>query len=926
MRSWARIVIGIGLGIWLGLSLHGDLAAQNLTAQDMEVPAPWIAQGTTDSSQSLPSPLEWVQLGKQHYDAEQYQQANQDLQQAIVGYAALDDWLNQAQALGLQAQVLQKLGDWQVAQNRLDQSLALLAAAPNPDRRVRAQVLNTQGQLDLAIGQAASALEIWEQATADYAAVQDQAGLIGSQLNQLQALQSLGWYHRADQLRQTLDAQLQQLPDSPLKVKGLLSFGDLLRLQGDLQPSQQTLNQARSIALRLNLQQEVGQADLSLGNTARVAAARAATLNLDGQAQTNRQAALHYYQTAAMAPGLLIKTQAQLNQLQMLVALNRLPEALVLIPPIQQSLAQLPVSRTIVDAQINLANSLMQLFVHQNVGTGLWPPLESQELEPQVLVPEVLNRAIDQAQTLRDRWATALAVGTLGHWYEQQQTWTGALALTEQALQQAQSIRAPELVYQWQWQMGRLLQAETEMATHTSLAQSQALDYYTAAVATLDGLRSDLVTLNPDVQFSFRESVEPVYRQLVDLLLRDPQPTADHLVQARNVIESLQLAELDNFFRDTCAHAQTISIGSMDLNAAVVYPIMLPDRLEIILQLPPPESAQATATAWVPAPDRLRHYRQSQVSEDSINQVATDLRDNLTRPSTPIGVIKDHSQLLYNWLIQPFYQDLMPSQTVIRTLVFVLDGTLRNLPMAVLYDGEHYLVEQFAVAVTPGLQLLESRPLQRQSLQVLLGGTANAPSFIQEHLAPLNYVDLELSRIAAMVPTSQVLLDQQFQQQDLKAQLEGGLFNVVHLATHGQFSADPEQTFILDWQQRVLPRDLGVLLTSEDPDRAVTHPIELLVLSACETAAGDRRAALGLAGMALRAGARSTLATLWQVDDASTADFMVQFYQALVQPQTTKAEALRQVQLAFLAQAEKQNRHLARPYFWAPFILVGNWL
>jgi CHAT domain-containing protein len=99
------------------------------------------------------------------------------------------------------------------------------------------------------------------------------------------------------------------------------------------------------------------------------------------------------------------------------------------------------------------------------------------------------------------------------------------------------------------------------------------------------------------------------------------------------------------------------------------------------------------------------------------------------------------------------------------------------------------------------------------------------------------------------------------------------------------------------------------------------NPIELLVLSACQTATGDRRAALGLAGLAVRSGARSTLATLWSVNDRSTALFMVEFYRELGQPGVTKAQAVRNAQLALLKQPQYEH-----PYYWAPFILLGNWL
>jgi CHAT domain-containing protein len=142
---------------------------------------------------------------------------------------------------------------------------------------------------------------------------------------------------------------------------------------------------------------------------------------------------------------------------------------------------------------------------------------------------------------------------------------------------------------------------------------------------------------------------------------------------------------------------------------------------------------------------------------------------------------------------------------------------------------------------------------------------------------------------------------------------------VVHLATHGQFSSNAENTFILAWNERISVKQLGRLLEArEQNDR---KPIELLVLSACQTAAGDNRAALGLAGVAVRSGARSTLATLWPVDDRSTSDFMGEFYQALAQSQVTKAQAVRQAQLALLKQPK--FRH---PFYWAPFVLIGNWL
>jgi CHAT domain-containing protein len=163
------------------------------------------------------------------------------------------------------------------------------------------------------------------------------------------------------------------------------------------------------------------------------------------------------------------------------------------------------------------------------------------------------------------------------------------------------------------------------------------------------------------------------------------------------------------------------------------------------------------------------------------------------------------------------------------------------------------------------------------------------------------------------------LLNREFTSTAFQDQINALPFPVVHLATHGQFSSQASETFLLTWDDRLDVNQLNDLLQSREPSR--TGPIELLVLSACETLTGDKRAALGLAGVAVRAGARSTLATLWSVNDEATAFLMGQFYEALKDPTVTKAEALRLAQLALL-----KNSRFERPYFWAPYVLVGNWL
>lgn len=472
------------------------------------------------------------------------------------------------------------------------------------------------------------------------------------------------------------------------------------------------------------------------------------------------------------------------------------------------------------------------------------------------------------------------------------------------ALVIAQSINASDISYQWQWQMGRSLLAEN--------AIDEAIKYYTEAFKNLSDLRSDLVALNPEVQFDFRESAEPVYRQLVDLLLRSPQVSRDRLIQARQVMEALQLAELDNFFGDACAQAKQVNIDQLDATAAVIYPIILPNRLEVIVKLP--------------GSDNLRHYSHTNISETQVDVAVSHLQNSLKQRSTSLGLIKKEAKQLYDWLIKPFADELETTKTreqsQIKTLVFVLDGSLRNLPMAILHDGQKYLIERYAVSVTPSLQLLEPKPLQKEALSVLIAGATDAPSFQKEGLNAIDNVAVELAGIKERIQRNKILENQEFSKQNVQININNTPFNILHLATHGKFSSNPERTFILDWNERINVKDLDTLLRLNY--QRIANPIELLILSACETATGDNRAALGLAGVAIRAGARTTLASLWQINDASTAEFMIQFYQELNRGQVTKAEALRNTQLAFLQQSTDSDYN--RPYHWAAFILVGNWL
>ncbi|MDZ8238271.1 MAG: CHAT domain-containing protein [Nostoc sp. ChiQUE01a] len=838
-----------------------------------------------------------VHSGKEFYDVGQFSQAAQILKQAAQEYDTKTSPLHQAQALSLLSLTYQKLGQWQAAQNAIAKSLILLeSASKQPEySQILGQVLNAQGHLQFTKGEVQAALKTWQRAETAYRQAKDAVGVIGSRISQAQALQSLGFYRRAQKQLLQIEAQVQQTQDLPLKTVGLQNLGNLYNRVGELQTAKRLLVESVSLSRKINNSTLESQGLLSLGNTERLQAKQSAVLNYPEQVQRSQTAALEYYQqVAAIASSTISRTQAQVNQLNLLLDMQQLTAANTLWMELQQQLPKLPISRSTVYIYINLAQSLGKL-----PATAKHSPAMQKAL---------LQRAIEQANTLDDLRAKSTAMGTLGQVEERIQNFIQAQVLTEQALQIAEEITAPDLIYQWQWQMGRLLEKGRGDGENLLVSSQEAIAYYTQAVKSLQSLRGDLVALNPDIQFSFRESVEPVYRQLVDLLLREPEPSIENLSQARNVIEALQIAELDNFFRDACSLAQPVSIDNLDPNAAIIYPIVLSDRLEIIIKLPGKNS--------------LRHYTQANLSETQVDDAVANLLTSLRKRSTSLSQTKAAAKKLYDWLIKPIASELQNPQNQVKTLAFVMDGSLRNIPPAMLYDGKQYLIENYAVVLTPGLQLFSSQPWADRNFKTLLAGTTKAPSFEKEHLGSLDNVGVELAEISQQISQSKKLEDQKFLLEEIRQNLETEPFNIVHIATHGKFSSDPEQTYILDWNKRINIRDLDSLFRTSNPRE--NKPTELLILSACETAVGDKRAALGLAGIAIRAGARSTIATLIQINDASTAEFMQRLYKQLQNPYLTKVEALRNTQLAFLK--DYPNTDYNRPYYWAPFILAGNWL
>ncbi len=510
----------------------------------------------------------------------------------------------------------------------------------------------------------------------------------------------------------------------------------------------------------------------------------------------------------------------------------------------------------------------------------------------QSFIYHAYKQAATIGENISDARVVSYASGYLGKLYLDEKQYKEASQLTRQAIFSIENIQAPEILFLWQWQTGRILKAEGMIEA--------AMSSYQQAVSTLNTVRQDFLAHQHDAS-SFRKEITPLYLELADLLLQssdtiqDSEKLQNKLIAARNTMEQLKAAELQDYFKDDCVSAlqqKLRTLEAIDRRTAAIYPILLDDRTEVLLSLPNGIKRFTIATNRVDITHEVREFRRK-------------LENRTTREYLP------HAQKLYQWLIAPLKTVL--SEHKIDTLIIVPDESLRTIPMAALHDGEAFLIEKYAIANTPGLNLTDPKPLSAESVRVLAIGLAKAV----QGFSALPHVTSELSNIKKTFG-GQVLLDNEFLLNSVQNELKQTPYNIVHIASHGHFKSDAQESFILSFDEKLNMNKLEQLIGLS---RFRENPIELLTLSACQTAAGDDRAALGLAGIAIKAGARSAVATLWLINDQAASDLVAEFYHQLKETNASKAQALRNAQVHLINDTAYQH-----PYFWSPFLLIGNWL
>lgn len=697
----------------------------------------------------------------------------------------------------------------------------------------------------------------------------------------------------------------------------------------------------------------------------------------------NLEAKLRHVEVAQRLYDTVLRLAPADPGIQASVALNRVPLAAA-----DQRLALL-------DGAQRLASGLSTAKERAafSLNLGLQAKVASDGPAARRLAYRAFVQALAAARQAGDARLLAASQNQLAQLYEDEHRSDEALLLTTQGIQTAQAPAARDLLIQLEWRRGRLLSAQGNVAA--------AIGAYQRAVDQIESVRQDIPVEYDNGRSSFRDTLEPVYVGLADLLLRqasqlDESALATNLLRVRDTLELVKQTELEDFLGNRCALEGTrrvrTRIATRDAgvpaggstggvagstagatqhiavarSTAVLYPVILTDRLELLVETSAGISRHTVAVT-------AAALRQDVVA------FAAALRTR--RPSLELA------QRLYAALLLPAGAVLQRES--IDTVVVVPDGVLRLVPFGALHDGQRFAIEQYAFAVVPAVTLPDSTSEQgaQRPFNLLLAGVS-APGAVVEKLPAwitaqllsepdasaaagpggaramfthstgarnirvtdaspdgdgvsvnaaaalssssvadkatrrrslqdklaLGGVVAEIDAIAKLAPST-TLLNEGFSVRAFSEQVSSGRYSVVHIASHGVFGSTADGTFLMAHDDVITIDQLQAFLRGPD---LRNHPVDLLTLSACETAEGDDRAPLGLSGAALKAQAQSALGSLWPVSDDAAQRLMGSFYGNLVHAGIrNRAKALQAAQIQMLGQ-----QGLQAPYFWAPFILV----
>ena len=939
--------------------------------------------------------------GIQQIKIGQYQSAIQSLQHALTICRETQEHRKETTTLTALGLAYLRLGDVTRAMQLRQQALTIAKELKDTELekfvlellkidqrnliKAEADRLFKQGTQQYQTSRFQSALHSWKQVLVIYQEIKDRQGE-GATLGSLGSVyDSLGDYNKAIAYHQQALTIAREIHDRQSEGKALGNLGVACMGLGNYTNAVEYGQQWLAIAREIDDRQSEGRALNNLGNAYRNLGNYAEAIEYEQQALKITKETSDYQSQGAVLNGLgiIYKNLGDLRK-----AIEYYQEALVIVRGISDRQGEGGILNSMGIAYKNLGNYSKAIEYHQQA-LVIARKIYDHEGESEALgslgnaygllgnyakAIEYHQQALTIDREIHDRQSEGQSLGNLGVAYFSLGNYAKAIEYHQQALAIAREVGDLKSEGIALNNIGATLiqQKRPELA----------IVFYKQSINVYESIRTGIQSLPREQQESYINSVADTYRSLADLLLKQ-----DRVLEAQRVLDLLKVQELQNYLRNVRGKLQpaqgisnrppeqqlsdrfiqshitqqqafeqfirsqevqeliaqlspkaqkqsidledfrslTSTLTALHQDAVLLYPLILPDRVELVLL----------------APGLAPIHRSSPVKKEDLNRAIANFRAALQNPNSDAKV---PAQQLYQWLIAPISADLAKAHA--KTILYAPDGQLRYIPLAALHDGHQWLAETYRIQNITAKSLI-SLSLQRQTIPKVLAAAFSQGSYtfkVGSESFTFNGLPgaaREISLLATLLPGTAQLLDQDFTANGVLTRLNN--YNILHLATHGAIvTSDPTQSFILFGDGK------PVNLTQIDSDWSFQNT-DLVVLSACETGLGglgNGEEILGLGYVMQKAGAKSTIASLWQVDDNGTQALMDAFYAALKTGKLTKAEALQKAQIVLIAGNHAANGeqraslrlpsnipatvskspNLSHPYYWAPFILIGNGL
>jgi CHAT domain-containing protein/lipopolysaccharide biosynthesis regulator YciM len=919
-----------------------------------------------------------LQQGLQQFEKNQPQAALRSFQQALAMYQAIKDRNGEGKAIGVLGLLYKDMENYSKALEFLQQWL--LIAQEFKNRLVERDASGYIGLTHHALGNYPKAIESYQQ----YLAISRELGDRKKEEDFLSHLGnayfSIGNYSKAIEFHQRALVIYQTLKNKSEEGNTFNNLGDAYRAIGDYSKAIELYQ--NSLIITQGLKDKLGQANAlgSLGNTHQSIGnyAKAIEFVLKSLAITRE---MKNRRGEGISLGSLGRIYYSLGNYSKAIELHQ--QYLAIAQELKDKLNEKNALGNLGTAYFSLGDYSKAIQFHQKA-LEIAREIGNKSSEGDTLgelgniykdlrdYPRAIKfyqQALTIARVVGDQVSEGLSLANLGNIHHELGNYPKAIDLYQQALIKMRKIGSRD--------SEALALNNLADSLKNSRKPALAIIFYKQAVNVSESIRKDLHSLPIEQQTIYTENVASSYRSLADLLFKE-----NRIVEALQILDLLKVQELQDFLKDIkgnerakkgiemlpeeqqilargpsnntslnaylessvvtqliqqsqkTAALQNLKLSSyndlkirlqgISVRSALLYPLILPDRLELVLFTPNAPPTQYTV----------------KVSEKELSQAILSFRQTLQRPTDP-GILSS-AQQLHTWLLKPLEADLKKAN--IQTIIYAPDGQLRYIPLAALHDGQKWAIENYQINYVTAFGLTSLKPQSAQAPRILAGAYNNAQvtsvtvNQKQFQFGPIPSAVPEIKSLAAKFPQTTLLLDKDFNRKAISPD-RMNQYGIVHLATHGKLvDGSPEDSFVL--------LNNGEYVTLREIKDWKLPNVVLVVLSACQTALGEKLGSgieiIGLGYQLQVAQARASIASLWEVSDDGTNSLMSLFYEQLQKGTRSSTQALAEAQRTMIQKAkiadgsdrrgsikvvqspDKRQPPFSHPYYWAPFILIGN--